>query len=157
MKVRYLWLPVVPADGPPVPPGRQGVKAPDTPRRTLAVVTGMDTDDSEKRVARGGAAGRGDLLRLMKERDGYQGVVINGLKPIPPAAMKKLREVAPDTEEVLVIDSRVDPVPAALMEERREVARNTSAAGGGALLFAVVWAVVVSRRLHRRAPAPVSP
>jgi hypothetical protein len=96
--------------------------------------------------------------RAAAEEKGCVAVVMNGLRPIPAAALKKVQDLAPGTDPagVLVLDRQVKPIPAAVMEQRLGRSRVAVVAGGGLLLLAVLWALAVSRRLHALAVEAVS-
>jgi hypothetical protein len=83
--------------------------APEVPARVRLMLAGnLVKRDGREEVAQ----------RQLLQAQGYQGVVVNGLKTLSPAARQRLRERAPDTDpdEVILLDDRAEPVSAQLVE-----------------------------------------
>jgi hypothetical protein len=92
-----------------------------------------------------------DILQARDEQTGYEGVIVNGLRPLPASVVEQLKELAPDTDiaRLIFVDNTVHTISAATIHERFILAG--SLLGGGLLLLAGV--VLWGRRVVARSVA----
>jgi hypothetical protein len=139
LTVRDLWVPIVPRGAP------GGL-----PSAVQAVVVETDLRrEGDRPLLPGGRERRWRAAaRARAVKEGYTGVVLNGLRPIPTEALGRLAEVAPETDRgaVLVLAEGVEPVKPEVMEGRLADARKGLLGGAALVLLAVGWAWVAARR-----------
>jgi hypothetical protein len=154
--IQYQWVPIIPAAGPPKELFRSKSARAKIPARIVAVVLETVYVQKNKKpeppLFKLGKGTGDDTQAASMELQGYTGLVLNGLKPIPANHLEKLKELAPDTDpdQVLFIESHFTPISAAEMAERLEYAQTGLFAGGATLLLAVAWAWLAARAARRR-------
>jgi hypothetical protein len=144
--LRDLWVPIVPREAPPGLPSEV---------RAVVVETDVRREGGKPLLAGGRERRWRASARARAEKEGYTGVVLNGLRPIPPEALDRLAAVAPETDRgaVLVLAQGVEPTSPEVMAGRRADARTGLLGGAALVLLAVVWAWASARRGLAKAAA----
>jgi hypothetical protein len=105
-----MWAPVVPADN-----GNEQA-APAVPRKVLVVLRESELRNAEPPELKRLGMGRSKWQN--REKKGYTGVVVTGLRNLPDSTSAALREMAPETDfgSLLIVTEDVKPISVAAVQ-----------------------------------------
>jgi positive regulator of sigma E activity len=147
-RVDVLWIPLVSIDGERVRPDGS---PPPVPARVTAVAGYVTLGEGTPPKRQFALSRTADLVRKKKEADGYECVVVNGIRKLDPKVRDQLREMAPDTDfgELLMLDWR--------RPGSAEKVYGFLAGGVGGFLIGLVGVLVVYRRAWKAVTTSAEP